>query len=85
VGVGVGVAAGGDGEGVGVGVAAGGDGEGVGVGVAAGGDGEGVGVGVAAGGDGPPGCVAMRAIATTTTIATVAIIIRFLFGLMGRG
>jgi len=83
VGVGVGVAAGGDGEGVGVGVAAGGDGEGVGVGVAAGG-GVGVGVGVAAGGDGPPGCVAMRAIATTTTIATAAIIIRFLFG-MGCG
>jgi len=81
VGVGVGVAAGCDGEGVGVGVVAGG---GVGAGVVAGGDGEGVGVGVAAGGEGPPDCVARRAIATTATIATVAIIIRFLFG-MGRG
>ncbi len=70
--------------GVGVGVVAGCDGEGVGVGVVAGCDGEGVGVGVVAGGGDPPGCVARRATATTATIATVAIIIRFLLG-MGRG
>ena len=35
--------------------------------------------------EGPPDCIARRATATTATIATAAIIARFLFGLMGRG
>ncbi len=40
------------------------------------------------GGEDPPGGIARRAMATTATIATAAIIARnlgFLFGLMGRG
>jgi hypothetical protein len=77
--VGVGVVVGCDGEVVAVGEEAGFV-VGVGVGVAVG-----VETGVVVGCEDPPGCIARRAIATTATIATAAIIARFLFGPMGRG
>ena len=75
--VGVGVVVGCDGEVVAVGVVAGGGVVGVGVGVAVGEE-----PGVLVGCEDPPGGIARRAMATTATIATAAIIARnlgFLF------
>jgi len=78
----VGVVVGCDGEVVAVGEEVGGGVVGVGVGVAVGEE-----TGVVVGCGDPPGCIARRAMATTATMATAAIIARnlgFWVGLMGR-